>query len=158
MMRMLHATLLSLIATSIAFANARVWTGNIISNSAWKCLDVRDSNFQDGTAVQIYDCNESSAQKWQIYDYNGLATTEVRLAGTKFCLDAINVDTSNKVVIRECTDGNPQQQWTFSHRGPIALALTDLCLDVPYSSTEDSEQVQTYQCTGNPNQVWSKYE
>ena len=89
-------------------------------------------------------CNNSTAQRWEIFT----GYTEVKLAGpelkTKFCLDAKNgqyyilfkfdssdanfsdspcltVDSSSAVVIWECNQ-TPWQQWIFTEEGVLALA------------------------------------
>ncbi|KAF8798531.1 ricin B-like lectin [Phlegmacium glaucopus] len=143
MMKMFHATLLSLIVTSIAFASAQVWQGPIKSAASSKCLDVRGSEFKNGTS----DCDGSAAQTWLISE--GLM--DVRLVdpelSAKFCLDAItNVDTSNKVVIWECNK-KQQQQWKFTNGDFIILAGTNICFDVLNSSTSNGD-----------NQVWNAAE
>ena len=48
------------------------------------CLDVRGAVFENGTPVQVYECNGTPAQDW----YLNWGSTKVRLAGTNFCLDA----------------------------------------------------------------------
>ncbi|EAU88001.2 G-X-X-X-Q-X-W domain-containing protein [Coprinopsis cinerea okayama7 len=49
-----------------------------------KCMDVRGNALENGTPVQIYDCNDTDAQRWLL----SFGSTQVRLAGTNFCLDA----------------------------------------------------------------------
>lgn len=49
-----------------------------------KCLDVRGNYQADGTPVQVYDCNGTGAQRWNIHEGTG----QIRLADTNFCLDA----------------------------------------------------------------------
>ena len=79
---------------------------SIISVASSKCLQVRNSNFNDGTAVEMYvstcslcfpflyillvrsDCNGSTSQQWN-RPYRNSGTT-ITLADTQvqFCLDA----------------------------------------------------------------------
>ncbi|KAG5650304.1 hypothetical protein H0H81_012686, partial [Sphagnurus paluster] len=54
------------------------------NNNTAKCLDVRGAVYANGTPVQIYDCNGTGAQKWILEKAN----TQLRVAGTNFCLDA----------------------------------------------------------------------
>ncbi|KAJ9127369.1 hypothetical protein QFC24_000776 [Naganishia onofrii] len=56
------------------------------SGNAGKCLDVAGNARADGTAVDIYDCNNSAAQKWT-FSRSGTGG-QIKLAGTNFCLDA----------------------------------------------------------------------
>lgn len=43
-----------------------------------KCIDVAGGIQADGTPVQLYDCNGTPAQKWQLVR----GQTQIRLAGT----------------------------------------------------------------------------
>lgn len=46
-----------------------------------KCLDVQGNNQADGTLVQLYDCNGTPAQQWQLIR----GATQIRLANTVGC-------------------------------------------------------------------------
>lgn len=45
---------------------------------------MQENKQADGTPVQVYECNGTGAQKWELTR----GQTAVRLAGTNFCLDA----------------------------------------------------------------------
>ncbi|KAJ3512324.1 hypothetical protein NLJ89_g3579 [Agrocybe chaxingu] len=83
-----------------------------------KCLDVRGANFANGTPVQIYDCNQTPAQRW----FLNRGSTKVQLAGTNFCLDAGSTP-GNGVGLKiwQCYDNLPSQQWYFTDDSRIAL-------------------------------------
>ncbi|KIK01011.1 carbohydrate-binding module family 13 protein [Laccaria amethystina LaAM-08-1] len=122
--------------------------------SANKCLDVRGGIFQNGTAVQIYDCNETAAQKWII---GRGATTPVLLAGTGFCLDAGKTPASGVgLKIWQCFAGLPAQTWIYTLAGSIVLNGTNQCVDLTDGLTDNGNRLQTYQCAdGNVNQAWT---
>ncbi|KAI5449775.1 hypothetical protein NCC49_004065 [Naganishia albida] len=117
-----------------------------------KCLDLRANERVNGAAVQIYDCNGSSAQRWSINRGAG----QVRLTGTNFCLDAgSNPGNGIKMKIWQCYDNLPAQNWYFTGDNRIALTNQGLCLDLTDGRLDNFNQLQTWQCsTGNTNQVW----
>ncbi|KAF9456845.1 ricin B lectin domain-containing protein [Collybia nuda] len=83
-----------------------------------KCLDVKGTVFQNGTPVQIYDCNGTQAQKWAVQRGN----TKVKLSGTNYCLDAGS--TPGKGVgmkIWQCYDNLPALVWYYTDDNRIAL-------------------------------------
>ncbi|KAF9048752.1 G-X-X-X-Q-X-W domain-containing protein [Panaeolus papilionaceus] len=94
--------------------------GNAIhpNGNTSKCLDVRDASFQNGTPVQIYDCNGTPAQRWTV----NKGSTKVRLDGTDFCLDAgSNPASGVGLKIWQCFDNLPAQQWNYTLDNRIAL-------------------------------------
>jgi len=118
-----------------------------------KCLDVRGAVFENGTPVQLYDCNGTRAQDWLLQR----GSTKIRLAGTNFCLDAGSTPGNGVgMKIWECYDGLPAQQWYYTDDNRIALEGKGQCLDLPNGVLTNGNQVQTWQCTdGNTNQVWT---
>ncbi|TEB34140.1 G-X-X-X-Q-X-W domain-containing protein [Coprinellus micaceus] len=118
-----------------------------------KCIDVRANVQENGTPVQIYDCNGSAAQKWVIT--NG--GTKVRLAGTNFCLDAGSTPGDGvQMKIWQCYDNLAAQQWFFTGDNRIALEGSGLCLDLPSGNEANSQVLQTWTCGDfNNNQVWT---
>ncbi|KAG6886767.1 hypothetical protein C0992_002478 [Termitomyces sp. T32_za158] len=118
-----------------------------------KCLDVRGANFTNGTPVQIYDCNGSDAQMWNIMP--GQTTVKVHI--NNFCLDAGSTPGNGVgMKIWECFDGLAAQTWFYTDDQRIALLNQGLCLDLTNGVHVDSNQVQTYVCTdNNTNQVWT---
>ncbi|RDB19188.1 Endo-1,4-beta-xylanase A [Hypsizygus marmoreus] len=118
-----------------------------------KCADVRGAAFANGTPVQIYDCNNTPAQKWTI----SRGSTKVQLTGTNFCLDAGSTPGNGiGMKIWTCYDNLPAQAWYFTDDNRIALEGKGLCLDLPNGVLTNSNQLQTWQCTdNNNNQVWT---
>ncbi|KAG6917260.1 hypothetical protein DXG01_003207 [Tephrocybe rancida] len=118
-----------------------------------KCLDVRSANFQDGTAVQIFDCNGSPAQQWKI----SRGSTTVQIHAPPFCLDAGSTPANGvPMKIWECFHNLPAQTWFYNLDNSIALKDTGFCLDLPGGAHFSGNQVQTWACVnGNSNQVWT---
>ncbi|KAL0951944.1 hypothetical protein HGRIS_008595 [Hohenbuehelia grisea] len=83
-----------------------------------KCLDVAGNNQANGTPVQVYDCNGSGAQNWIINP----GTTQVKLAGTNFCLDAGSTPANGvELKIWQCFDNLAAQTWFYTGDQRIAL-------------------------------------
>jgi len=109
-----------------------------------KCMDVRGNVQEDGTPVQVFDCNGSGAQQWVLTHGN----TQVKLAGTNFCLDA-GSSPANFVGMKiwQCFEGLPQQSWFYTDDERIAVTNMGLCLDVPNGNLTNEQQLQTFKCT-----------
>ncbi|MFF4647395.1 ricin-type beta-trefoil lectin domain protein [Streptomyces sp. NPDC001389] len=96
-----------------------------------KCLDVENSGTNDGTAVQIWTCNGTAAQKWQIFgDDYGL---HLRNLNSYKCLDVSNNDAANGTRIQIWTcNSSPAQTWEYNLRATTSLKNvgTGKCLDL----------------------------
>ncbi|CAA7263867.1 unnamed protein product [Cyclocybe aegerita] len=127
--------------------------GQIHPNGVYnKCLDVQGALFQNGTPVQVYDCNGSPAQTW---DYIR-GSTKVQLRGTNYCLDA-GSSPGNGVHMKiwTCYGGLSAQQWYYTDDSRIALQGQGQCLDLSGGNLSNGNYVQTWQCGGgNTNQIW----
>jgi hypothetical protein len=125
-------------------------SGPITSGIAGKCVDVRQSGTANGTAIQIYTCNSTNAQKWTV-------PGDGTLTAFGKCLDVSNSGTADgtKVQLYDC-NGTGAQKWTYNSS---AKSLTNpgsgKCLDDPNSSTADGTQLQIYTCNGSAAQQWT---
>jgi hypothetical protein len=114
-----------------------------------RCLDVPASNQTNGTPVQIFDCNATTAQGWQQVP----ATRAIR-AFTNKCLDVAGHGTANgtPVQIWDCTAGR-NQQWTFNANGTIVGAESNKCLDVRLEGNNaNGTRLQIWDCNGGTQQ------
>lgn len=123
--------------------------GKSIIGLANKCIDVPNSDFSDGKRLQLWDCNGSSAQKW---DFAGDGT--LRADGK--CMDAPGAGTSNgtPVQLANCS-GNKAQQFTLSGAGGLVSILANKCVDVTGNNSASGTQLQLWECAGTANQKWS---
>ncbi|WP_255949861.1 ricin-type beta-trefoil lectin domain protein [Streptomyces odontomachi] len=121
------------------------------SGIAGKCLDVAGGNTTNGTPVQIYGCNGSTAQRWTYTPGDG--GTLRALGG---CLDVSGSGTANstKVQLWQC-NGSGAQRWTAGANDSLVNPESGRCLDDPNSSTADSTQLQIYDCNGTAAQQWT---
>jgi glucosylceramidase len=124
-------------------------TGGAITGLAGKCVDVAGANSADGTQVQLYTCNGTTAQQWT-RNSNGTVTG---LAGK--CLDVAGASTANgaKVQLYTC-NGTAAQQWTYTANQLINPAANK-CLDVTGNNSADGTPLQIWSCSGAANQKWT---
>lgn len=123
-------------------------TGSL-TGLAGKCLDVAGGSSADGTAVQLWDCNGTAAQRWTVR-----ADGTVQALGK--CLDVTAGSTANgaKVQLYGC-NGTGAQQWRHeSSTGDLVNVPADKCLDASDNSSANGTRAQIWSCTGAANQKW----
>ncbi|MGQ4389270.1 ricin-type beta-trefoil lectin domain protein [Streptomyces sp. SAS_270] len=116
---------------------------------AGKCLDVAGGSAANGTAVQLYDCNGSTAQRWTV---KGDGT--VQALGK--CLEVTSGSAADgaKVQLYDC-NGTGAQRWSYdSSTGDVVNTAADKCLDVMDNSSANGTRAQIWSCTGAANQKW----
>ncbi|MEW2522843.1 RICIN domain-containing protein [Actinacidiphila alni] len=125
----------------------------VVGQGSGRCLDVDAAGTADGTAVQLYDCNGTVAQKWQ-----RTGNTFVNPHSGK-CLDVAGQGTANGTSVRLWTClNNDAQQWTVNGNGTFVNPHSGKCLDAIGQGTANGTRVQIWDCYGSgtqPNQVWS---
>ncbi|MFD3542192.1 ricin-type beta-trefoil lectin domain protein [Streptomyces sp. NPDC058662] len=109
---------------------------------AAKCLDVAGGSSADGTAVQLWTCNETRAQQW-------------RLTGdTVQALDKCLTAQGGVTVLATC-DGSAQQKFVVRADKTLYNAAANGCVDVPNGNTADGTDLLVYACAAGPNQQWT---
>ncbi|MFI7630664.1 lectin [Microbispora rosea] len=116
-----------------------------------RCLDVTGVSQNNGTQVQIWDCNGQSNQQWTT-----TSAGELRVYGNK-CLDVNGGGTADgsTVIIWDC-NGQSNQQWRLNSDGSITAVGANKCLDAPNYSTANGVKLQIWSCNGQANQRWSR--
>ncbi|GAB1692502.1 lectin [Krasilnikovia sp. M28-CT-15] len=131
-------------------APARPRAGVITSGAgANLCVDAAQSGTANGTAVQIWGCNNTYAQDWTVAGDGTL-----RALGK--CLDVSNSGTTDgtKVQLWGC-NGTGAQKWSAGANGSLVNPQSGKCLDDPNSSTTDGARLQIYTCNGSAAQNWT---
>ena len=120
-----------------------------ITGLAGKCVDVAGANPANGTAVQLYACNGTTAQQWT----RGADGT-LRALGK--CLDIAGPSTANgaQTHLWDC-HGGTSQQWTYTASGDLTSVYANKCLDVTGNTSADGTRLQIWTCTGAANQKWN---
>ncbi|MGW6525787.1 ricin-type beta-trefoil lectin domain protein [Streptomyces sp. NPDC054962] len=120
-----------------------------LAGLAGKCLDVAGGATANGTAVQLYDCNGSAAQRWTVQPDGSLQALGK-------CLDVVGGSTADgaKTQLYDC-NGTGAQRWTYNATtGDVVNTAANKCLDVTDNSSANGARGQIWSCTGAANQKW----
>jgi endo-1,4-beta-xylanase len=118
----------------------------ILGAQSGRCVDVPNATHNNGTRVQLYDCNGQTNQQWTL-----TSSKQLTVYGT-VCLDAAGSGNGSGVQIYSC-NGQANQQWNVNSNGTITGVQSGRCLDV--WGTGNGQQVQIYDCNGQANQRFS---
>jgi glucosylceramidase len=112
------------------------------------CVDDAGNSPDNGTQVQLYGCNGTSAQRWTIGSDGTL-----RVNGK--CLDVRDRGTTDgsRVQIWDC-HGGPNQAWQVSG-DQVVNTGSELCLDDTDWRRDNDTPLQIWHCTGADNQRWT---
>ncbi|MFG2143633.1 RICIN domain-containing protein [Streptomyces sp. NPDC048696] len=116
-----------------------------------KCLDVAGGGKDNGTPVQIWNCNNGLAQDWRLEpDDSGL---HLRNVGSGKCLDVDHANSADgtKIQIWNCNQA-PAQTWEADIRATTSLKNTGTgkCLDL--RTFTNSQDAFLYPCNGTDGQ------
>jgi glucosylceramidase len=119
-----------------------------ITGYGGKCADVAGASSANGTAVQLYTCNGTSAQQWTV-------ASDGSLQALGKCMDVTSAGTANgtQVQLYDC-NGTGAQKWTYSN-GELINSNSGRCLDATGPSSADGTRLQIWDCTGASNQKWT---
>jgi poly(hydroxyalkanoate) depolymerase family esterase len=118
----------------------------IVGTQSGRCVDVPNATHNNGTRVQLYDCNGQTNQQWT-YTSNKQLTVYGNV-----CLDAAGSANGSAIQIYSC-NGQANQQWNVNANGTITGVQSGRCLDV--WGTGNGQQIQLYDCNGQANQKFS---
>lgn len=123
--------------------------GPITGTQTGKCVDDRGAGTGNGTAIQIYLCNGTSAQSWTVVpDHTLQVLTD--------CMDVVNGGTSSGTLVQLHTcNGTGAQQWNQNAAGELVNPESGLCLTDPGNGTTNSTQLDIAACTGAVGQLWT---
>ncbi|SNY51581.1 RICIN domain-containing protein [Paractinoplanes atraurantiacus] len=132
------------------------WYPVVNKNSA-KCVDARSAGTVNGTAIQQYACNTSTAQQYQFTPTSGGYVRIANRGNTAQVLDVTDVSTADNARIQTWLyGGGANQQWQPVSEGGgyyhFVNRNSGKCLDVPAASQADSVQLVQYACNGTAAQ------
>ncbi|MPY56807.1 sugar-binding protein [Streptomyces spongiae] len=130
-------------------------------SGAWKglankCLDLAGGLTTAGTALQLYTCNGTKAQKLRIDAPAGASdrsTGALKIMGKCAVPSAGATANGTPVVIADCT-GADAQKWTTTSTGALKHVSSGKCLNVPSANSADGTDLQLYTCDGSAGQSW----
>jgi beta-glucanase (GH16 family) len=121
-----------------------------IRSNGGRCIDINGGVAADGTQLQIYDCNDTAAQKWT-FEADGT----VRALGK--CMDAAGAGTADGTVVQIVgCNGNRAQQFVLSAAGDLVSVLANKCVDVKEVNNANFAKLHLWTCNGAWNQKWYK--
>jgi hypothetical protein len=120
-----------------------------ITGIGGKCIDIAGANSANGTAVQLYDCNGTSAQQWTVGSDGTL-----RALGKCMDITAAGTADGTQIQLYDC-NGTNAQKWTVSAAHDIVNPATNKCLDATGNSSANGTRLQIWTCTGGANQKWT---
>ena len=135
---------------------------SIIDNS--KVIDASGGNFSNGTNIQLYNSNNTNAQKWIIkYQSDGYYTIASNLDENQV-IDISGGKMANGTNIQLYKSNNTDaQKWNILHAGKSAFIITSkkddkYCLDLTSGKTDNKTNVQLYKCNNTNAQKFKLVE
>jgi PKD repeat protein len=121
-----------------------------IRGLASKCLDVDGAKTADGTKIQLYTCNNSTAQNFTV-------ATNGTLQVLGKCLDVAGggaAPNGTKVQLYTCNN-SAAQVWAAQSDGTVRNPTSGRCMDVSENNPADGQQIHIWDCVaGAANQKW----
>ena len=133
--------------TRVAAPPAAGPSGAIVGLAS-KCMDVQGAKTDDGTQVQLYDCNATAAQTWTVGDDG-----TIRALGKCLTPKAGGTADGTYVQLFSC-DGSAAQVWTARAGQTLLNGASRTCLDVYKRNPANNTRLQLWTCNGQSNQVW----
>jgi len=145
--------------------NGDVWTAGYntagqlgapspVSTPAGKCIDNFNNSTAQGMSLQIWDCNNTVAQKLEWAEDGSIIFRPN--TSTSLCVDNANGSTSNGNPIRLWVcNGSIAQKWTMNNAGQIVNAAVGKCIDNPGNTATSGTALQLYDCSAGASTVWS---
>jgi beta-glucosidase len=133
---------------SVTLATTTAPHAGQITGVAGLCLDDNAASTANGSAIQVYTCNGTGAQRWTV-------TSDHRLVVLGKCLDIVNgaLGNGSKAQLYDC-NGTGAQIWEPQSNGALLNPQSGRCLDDPGASTTPGTRVQLYDCNGSAAQRW----
>lgn len=126
-------------------------------------IDVNGAQTNDGTNIQIYQNNETDAQKWIInYQKDGYYTITSSLNQNKV-LDITSAKMANGTNIQLYqNNGTDAQKWNINHLGRSFFTITSknnkYCIDLTSGKTTNKTNIQLYTCNNTNAQKFKLVE
>ncbi|SOE07581.1 RICIN domain-containing protein [Streptomyces sp. Ag109_G2-15] len=153
------ASLLTAAPARAATSAAALPTGlaTVVNAASGKCLDAKAAATANGTVVQQYACNSTTAQQWS---FTATSDGYVRIGNgnnTNQVVDVADVSTADNAQVHLWSyGGGANQQWLPVDDGGGAFHFVNRnsgkCLDDPSASLADSVQFVQYTCNGTAAQ------
>ena len=120
-----------------------------IRGNGGKCIDVAGAATGNGTAIQLFACNGSSAQSWIWNSGDGTLRTLGK------CMDVTGGQTTNGTPIQlwDC-NGTGAQEWRWRIQNQLVNPQSGRCLDITGGGTADGTRLLISDCNSSAGQAW----
>ncbi|HEY7387028.1 MAG TPA: ricin-type beta-trefoil lectin domain protein [Bryobacteraceae bacterium] len=132
-----------------AVVKARYRNAGPIRGDGGKCIDDAGAGANNGNAIQLWDCNGTSAQTWKWNSSDGTLRTMGK------CMDVTGGGTSSGTPIQlwDC-NGTGAQEWRWRKQNQLVNLQSGRCLDITGGNTADGTRLGIWDCNGTAAQVW----
>ncbi|MFF2410819.1 ricin-type beta-trefoil lectin domain protein [Streptomyces sp. NPDC058092] len=119
------------------------------SHLSGRCIDVPGRDFSDGKKLNVWDCNNSDAQKWQF-----ASDGTIRMKDK--CLDVANANFNDGTPIQIAwCNGNAAQKFVLNASHDLVNTVVGKCVDIKDNNRGNGAWLQLWSCAGTDNQKWS---
>ncbi|MDQ0829449.1 beta-glucanase (GH16 family) [Streptomyces achromogenes] len=120
-----------------------------ITGIGGRCVDVAGASPANGTAVQLYDCNGTAAQRWAV-------GTDGTIRALGKCLDVASGGTGDGTPVQlwDC-NGTAAQQWALPAARDVVNPQANKCLDAAGGGSANGTRLRIWTCTGAAQQKWT---
>ncbi|ROQ93641.1 concanavalin A-like lectin/glucanase superfamily protein [Streptomyces sp. 2132.2] len=113
------------------------------------CIDNDQALAQDGNKIQVTNCNDTLAQKFEVKGDGA-----IRVQG--MCLEAANAGTANTTLIQLMTcHGTPAQKFIHRADGSIYNPVSGRCVDLGNFNTSPGTPLWLFDCNRSDAQRWT---
>jgi hypothetical protein len=118
-----------------------------ITGIGGKCVDVSASGTANGTAIQLWTCNSTGAQRWTVQ------SGTLRALGK--CMDVASSGTADGTLVQlwDC-NSTGAQTWQARSDGSLLNPQSGKCLDATGNASADGTRLQIWTCAATANQRW----
>lgn len=136
---------------------AKYWASEI-STKDGKCVDLPNGNTDNGTKLQLWNCNgygEGNAAQRLFYDRESKTVRNGYLKDMNKCVDIPNGDIKNgaKLQMWDC-NGSDAQKFEYEEDSGVFRSTKNpnFCWDIPGGNTANGSQLQLWECNGSAAQ------
>jgi hypothetical protein len=124
-------------------------SGHRIVGMDGKCIGLAYGNTISKTPVDVYSCNDSATQYWDVSDGGTIHNSAL-------CLDIADgrTDDGAPVQVYSCNDSDAQH-WDYTSDHQLMNPKAKKCLDMKDNTSADFTRLQIWSCNGNGNQRWT---
>jgi len=114
------------------------------------CVTTVNESNAAGTALQIWNCYGSPAQK-----FSWMADGSIRAfaSTTPMCLGTAGTGQDGDRIVLQACNGSAQQKWTATTTNEIH-GINNKCLDVVNASSANGSRLMLWNCYGSLSQKW----